>query len=276
MIIEVLRETIHILAIVFVLMTVIEYIELRTQKCMSKWMTRGPLRQYLLASFLGATPGCVGAFASVSLYVHGFLNIGAITACMISTSGDEAFVMLAKFPVTALALFILLFVLGILGGFLMDLIVRKFGITRDKKCVIKVHRIERERTELRHFVKEHVFNHIIKQHLPKLFAWLLGALLVIRLIPNLEPTISHLPLPLLIFFAAVVGLVPGSGPHLPFVLLYADGAIPFSVLLTSSVVQDGHGMLPLLSYTIRDSVLVKTFNVVFGLLVGIAASLVFG
>ena len=85
MIIEVLRETIQILAIVFVLMTVIEYIELRTQKCMSKWMTRGPLRQYLLASFLGATPGCVGAFASVSLYVHGFLNMGAIT-CLLYTS----------------------------------------------------------------------------------------------------------------------------------------------------------------------------------------------
>ncbi len=276
MIAEALCETVQILAMVFVLMTVIEYFELRTQRRVSRWMTREPLRQYLLASFLGATPGCVGAFACVSLYVHGFLSMGAITACMISTSGDEAFVMLAKFPLVALVLFILLFVLGVLGGFLMDSIVRRFGITKDKECVIEVHRLERARARHRHFMKEHVFEHIIKQHLPKLFAWVFGALLVIHLIPNLESTISHLPTPMLIFSAAVVGLVPGSGPHIPFVLLFADGTIPFSVLLTSSVVQDGHGMLPLLSYTMRDSAIVKAFNLVYGLLVGTVAALVFG
>jgi len=53
-----------------------------------------------------------------------------------------------------------------------------------------------------------------------------------------------------------------------FVMLYARGIVPFSVLLTASFVQDGHGMLPLLSYSVRDSVLVKTFNLVYGLFIG--------
>lgn len=54
-----------------------------------------------------------------------------------------------------------------------------------------------------------------------------------------------------------------------FVMMYASGIVPFSVLLTSSISQDGHGMLPLLSYTIKDSVLIKVFNLVFAFLVGI-------
>jgi len=55
-----------------------------------------------------------------------------------------------------------------------------------------------------------------------------------------------------------------------FVMLYANGMIPFSILLASSIVQDGHGMLPLLSYTVKDSMLIKLFNLVFGIVIGLA------
>ena len=65
-----------------------------------------------------------------------------------------------------------------------------------------------------------------------------------------------------------MGIIPESGPHLIFVMMYAQGLIPFSVLLTSSFVQDGHGMLPLLSYSLRDSILIKMINLAFGLAVG--------
>ena len=51
-------------------------------------------------------------------------------------------------------------------------------------------------------------------------------------------------------------------------MMYAQRLIPFSVLFTASLVQDGYGMPPLLSYSIRDSVLIKVFNLVFGLAVG--------
>ncbi|MBT3312467.1 MAG: hypothetical protein HN737_12920 [Desulfobacterales bacterium] len=38
---------------------------------------------------------------NVSLYVHGLISFGAITGGMITTSGDETFVMLIQFPGTA-------------------------------------------------------------------------------------------------------------------------------------------------------------------------------
>jgi len=47
------------------------------------------------------------------------------------------------------------------------------------------------------------------------------------------------------FLAVVIGIIPESGPHLIFVTLFAQGSIPFSILLASSIVQDGHGMLSL-------------------------------
>ena len=69
--------------------------------------------------------------------------------------------------------------------------------------------------------------------------------------------------------AVLLGLIPESGPHMVVVMLYSKGLIPFSVLLASSIVQDGHGMLPLISYTVRDSLLVKLLNLLFGAAVGL-------
>lgn len=74
---------------------------------------------------------------------------------------------------------------------------------------------------------------------------------------------------LLLILGALVGLIPESGPHLIFVMLFVKGLIPFSVLFTSAVVQDGHGMLPMLSYSVKDSIKLKMFNISFGLLLGI-------
>ena len=52
----------------------------------------------MLGAFLGVIPGCLGAFAAVSLYSHRNLSFGALVAAMIATSGDEAFVMFSMFP----------------------------------------------------------------------------------------------------------------------------------------------------------------------------------
>jgi len=71
-----------------------------------------------------------------------------------------------------------------------------------------------------------------------------------------------------LLLGALIGMVPESGLHLIFVMMYAQGLVPFSVLFTASFVQDGHGMLPLLSYSVKDSILIKVFNLVSGIAVG--------
>jgi len=55
-----------------------------------------------------------------------------------------------------------------------------------------------------------------------------------------------------------------------FVTLFAEGAIPFGILLASSIVQDGHGMLPLLAESKKGFVSVKIINLSIGLFVGLA------
>ena len=73
-----------------------------------------------------------------------------------------------------------------------------------------------------------------------------------------------------LLIGALIGIIPESGPHLIFVMMYAQGLVTFSVLFTASFVQDGHGMLPMLSYSIKDAILIKVFNHVFGIATGIS------
>ena len=70
-------------------------------------------------------------------------------------------------------------------------------------------------------------------------------------------------------FAVLVGIIPESGPHLVFVTLFAAGTLPFGILLASSIVQDGHGMLPMLAVSRRGFILVKLINILVGLIVGL-------
>jgi len=73
---------------------------------------------------------------------------------------------------------------------------------------------------------------------------------------------------MLLVIACLVGIIPESGPHLIFVTFFSQGLIPFSVLLASCIVQDGHGMLPVLAHSRRTFLGVKGVNVVVGFVVG--------
>lgn len=321
-----------ITAFVGVMMLVIEYINVLTRGQWQERLSRRPWGQYVLASFLGATPGCLGAFVVVAMYAHRRLSLGAVVAAMVATSGDETFVMLAMIPRTALYLIATLFVVGILAGALTDRVAKRrltdsmscvdgFQVHEDKDCrcfsikefLLQWRRCSSSRGILTavlllfllavftgqagpkewnwirvslalvtsmalfvgitvpdHFLEEHLWRHVVRGHVPRIFAWTFGALLVMHFIEahwRLGDIIRSSPWVVLLT-AGIVGLIPESGPHLIFVTLFADGLAPFSVLLTSSIVQDGHGMLPMLAHSRRAFVAIKLINLMVGLSLG--------
>ncbi len=121
-----------------------------------------------------------------------------------------------------------------------------------------------------HFIRDHVWKHIVKVHLLKIFLWTFGTLLVLHFLMIYIDVDSWLNnnLLLVLLIAVLVGIIPESGPHLVFVTLFASGGIPFSILLASSIAQDGHGMLPLLAESKKSFLAVKIVNIIFALIFG--------
>lgn len=335
---KVFLHAIMITGFVFIMMLVIEYINVQSKGLWQKYLTGSKLQTYLIAGVLGAIPGCLGAFTMVTLFSHRLVSFGALVTTMIATSGDEAFVMFAVFPKKALLLTAIILVVGILAGYITDLLYKpkkllqqlapnKLPLHEEEACNC----FEKDKiwanlfhpsmyrltvaiiiltlitgvsigllagglqlymkisllvafffslfivlTVPDHFMKEHIWEHIVKIHLPKIFLWIFGTLLLMHFLMayiDVEAWIST-NMYVVLLIAVLIGIIPESGPHLVFVTLFAQGSIPFSILLASSIAQDGHGMLPMLAESRRGFLAVKIVNMIYAAIIGLTTFLI--
>jgi hypothetical protein len=122
-----------------------------------------------------------------------------------------------------------------------------------------------------HFLEDHLWKHLFKKHFVRIFLWTFGTLLflsVFKTYLHWDAWIKSNQL-IILLLAVFIGIIPESGPHLIFVTLFLGNAIPFTTLLASSIVQDGHGALPLLAESKRSFFLAKAINILIGLVVGL-------
>ncbi|MBP9986737.1 MAG: arsenic efflux protein [Bacteroidales bacterium] len=339
--IDSLRTAILITGMVVAMMLMIESINIKSEgRCFSS-LGRSSFGQIVLSALLGSIPGCMGGFASVSLYSHGMISFGALVAMMIATSGDESFVMLGMFPGTALKITAALFVIAVAAGWVVDRIAARKGLAGTVSCGEMAIHEQDEKHEHKgrhlswkravmflglavyaaalafgmlehedaaeaavqvqsglldegwmnimfaclsvvmlvviifasdHFVDEHLWHHIICTHLPKVFAWTFGILLLLAVgnaYLDIESWVSS-NIPLMIVLAALIGIIPESGPHLIFVTMFATGAVPVSVLMASCISQDGHAALPLFAESKKAFIWAKAINFILAAAVGFA------
>jgi hypothetical protein len=329
---KIFLKSIMISGFVFIMMVMIEYVNVQSKGVWQKHLSGNKWKQYLIAGLLGILPGCLGAFTVVALFSHQLISFGAVVTTMIATSGDEAFVMFALFPRQAIILNVILLFVGILAGYITDKFYNPKGILKeisgqnlilheepDCKCFQKdkfwsnifhpsLYRLSIAIgiislitglatgvlsgkadiwikitlvfsfafalfiviTVPDHFLKKHIWDHIVKIHLPRIFLWVFGILFVMHFLTlylNVDDWISN-NMFIVLLIAVLIGIIPESGPHLFFVTLFAAGTIPFSILLASSISQDGHGMLPMLAESKKGFIAVKIINMVYALVVG--------
>jgi hypothetical protein len=120
--VDAFRNAILISGLVVVMMMMIESLNIESGGTLFKGLKKTRFGQVVTAALLGSVPGCMGGFATVSLYTHRMFSFGALVAMMIASSGDEAFVMLAMVPDKALTIFAVLFVIAVITGVVVDMI----------------------------------------------------------------------------------------------------------------------------------------------------------
>lgn len=360
-IIDILRNSILITGLVVIMMMMIESLNIESKGMIFSGLRKTKIGQVVISAMLGLIPGCIGGFASVSLYTHGIISFGALIAMMIASSGDEAFMIIAMIPDQAMQIFLLLFVIAVVCGLLTDFILAKAlkhnpdmshaGLESGHNDLFELHEHEHDHGEKKavhntgrhlgwervilflgvavfiaalctgqlghdhghdngnimrlnllsenwmyvlfallsvivlivlcfasdHFVEKHLWDHIVKKHLPTIFTWTAGVLALIGIglqYVDISGWISD-NTALMILLAVAVGIIPESGPHMIFVTLYATGIVPFPVLLASSISQDGHSSLPLLAESKISFINAKLINCAAALAFGFGSMLFF-
>lgn len=122
--IDTLRNSVLITGLVIVMMMMIESLNIESKGAFFAGLRKSRIGGVLVGAFMGAIPGCMGGFATVSLYSHNLLSFGALIAMMIASSGDEAFVMMATIPGEAMRIFVILFCVAVVVGVAVDLVVK--------------------------------------------------------------------------------------------------------------------------------------------------------
>ena len=349
--IDALRAAVLITGMVVIMMMMIESLNISSSGRFFKRLQGSKFGQIVLSALLGWIPGCMGGFASVSLFSHGMISFGALVAMLIATAGDESFVMLTMFPGKALLISVLCLAVGIATGVIIDFVGPKIGLKplSLKSCGhMELHEEdghhEHEHKPKRsfswkrallfagialyiaalasgmlehehegaaghdehgfnllsedwmnmlfaglsvlmlavaafgsdHFVEGHLWSHVVARHVPKVFAWTFGVLVLLGFITEVFDISSWISanIPLMILLATLIGIIPESGPHLIFVTLFAAGIVPAPVLIASCISQDGHASLPLLAESKGAFLRAKLINCVVALIIGFAFMLI--
>jgi hypothetical protein len=126
-----------------------------------------------------------------------------------------------------------------------------------------------------HFLQEHLWQHVIKQHFVRVLVWTFLVLLVLQFVLYFVDIRAILEqerwaIWIMLILALFIGLIPESGPHLFFVVMYLNHTIPFSIFLANAIVQEGHSALPLLAETPKTFLQMKIIKILIGLLAGVA------
>lgn len=126
-----------------------------------------------------------------------------------------------------------------------------------------------------HFLEEHIWHHVIGEHFLKIFLGTFAAFAIIFVVVNvcdlkeIIESFGNQNVYIVCLLAAIIlGLFPFFGINMFLASLYFSGILPFGALLANSIVQDGHGAMPLLAESGRDFCILKGVKVIIALIAG--------
>ncbi len=97
----------------------------------------------IMASLLGALPGCGGAIVVVTQYIQGRISFGSLVAVLTATMGDAVFLLLAAEPFTGLFVFALGAGVGALTGFIVDKIHGETYLQGNSKLKVEFEKLKK-------------------------------------------------------------------------------------------------------------------------------------
>lgn len=240
-ILDTILDCLKILPFLFIAFLIIEFFEHKlshkTEDTIKKAGKFGPL----FGSLLGALPQCGFSVLATNLYITRIISLGTLIAIYLSTSDEMLPILIAeKAPIDSILFLVVLKILiGMICGFIIDLIIRK----EEPKEHFEI--CEHDHCDCEHGIVMSAIKHTLK---------ILIFIFVITFILNAafhyigEDNIKHIfdktnfftP-----FIAALIGLIPNCGSSIILTELYIANILPLSSALAGLLANSGVALLVL-------------------------------
>ena len=238
-ILDTILDCLKILPFLFIAFLIIEFFEHKlshkTEDTIKKAGKFGPL----FGSLLGALPQCGFSVLATNLYITRIISLGTLIAIYLSTSDEMLPILIAeKAPIDSILFLVVLKILiGMICGFIIDLIIRK----EEPKEHFEI--CEHDHCDCEHGIVMSAIKHTLK---------ILIFIFIITFILNAafhyigEDNIKHIfdktnfftP-----FIAALIGLIPNCGSSIILTELYITNILPLSSALAGLLANSGVALL---------------------------------
>ena len=236
---DTLLDTVKLLPFLFVTFLIIEYIEhkINNKKIITKSKKFGPF----FGSLLGVIPQCGISASATNLYATRIISLGTLISVYLSTSDEMLPILIANKADTNIILKILglKFIIGMISGFIIDLILRKKeqpqieSLCEHDHCNCN-HNHSILKSALKHTLSITLFIMIFSFIINIIFEYLGESFLENLFMKN---TIFSY------FLSSLVGLIPNCGASILITELYINNTITLGATLSGLLTGAGIGLL---------------------------------
>lgn len=271
-IIDSLLDTAKLLPFLYLTYLFMEFLEHKSGGAAEAWLRRSGKIGPLVGGALGIVPQCGFSVAATGLYTGRIITVGTLIAVYLSTSDEMLPILISEGAPALFVLKVLLakLTIGIIFGFLTDLLLRVFKKGNDKDAPKIEELCEKENCHCEGHFALSALKHTLHVVIFILaFSFILNT--VIYIIG--EDTISAFVLdkPLVgNLLASVIGVIPNCASSVILTELYLENVISIGAMLSGLLVNAGIGLAVLFKNNrpIKDSFMILIILFAIGVTAG--------
>lgn len=266
-------DGIKILPFLFVTYVLMEYIEHKAGSKAERFVKKSGRLGPVVGSILGVVPQCGFSAAAANFYAGRIITLGTLISIFLSTS-DEMLPILISEKVSPVLIFQILgmkIVIGMIAGFVIDLILHRKGKEESEMRI--EHMCDHEHC---HCDEQNIFKSALV-HTLQIFAFIvvisfaLNILIAIVGEDKLGSFMTSVPA-LGILLSGLIGLIPNCAASVVITQLYLEGMISFGAMMSGVLVGAGIGLAILFRLNTDKKECLKIVGILYT--VGVAAGIV--
>ena len=268
-----LFDSIKLIPFLFITYLIMEYIEHKTSDKAKNTIKKSGKFGPLIGSLLGIFPQCGFSVSATNLYATRVITLGTLIAVYLSTSDEmlPIFISEAVSPLLIVKILAIKLVIGMIAGFLIDLVLRiKNKDKQEEERIIDL--CEKEHCHCEHGIVKSSLKHTLN-----IFVFILIVNLIMEILINMigEDTIAGVlnNQPIIApIIAGLIGLIPNCASSVIITQLYLDNVISAATMISGLLVGAGVGLAVLfktnkgIKNNIRITILLYARGVISGII----------
>lgn len=267
-----LLDSIKLVPFLFVTYLIMEYIEHKTSDKAKDTIKKSGKFGPLIGSLLGIFPQCGFSVSATNLYATRVITLGTLIAVYLSTSDEmlPIFISEAVSPWLIIKILAIKLVIGMIAGFLIDLVLRiKNKDKQEEERIIDL--CEKEHCHCEHGIVKSSLKHTLN-----IFIFILIVNLVMEFLIDMigEDTIAGIlnNQPIIApIIAGIIGLIPNCASSVIITQLYLDNVISAATMISGLLVGAGVGIAVLFKTNkgIKNNIKITVLLYLIGVISGI-------